>query len=180
MDECCGVVMWRGGFESVVRSGSEGIVGLGRGLSGRMGIDGKEVRKYPYYLANKAVYANEDLKVEDKATRDTFAVCALADSDVVDKGIEAAEKAAKEMGKMPSYQRKRVLERAVEEMKVRSEELALALCAEAGKPIKDSRGEVSRLIETFTIAAEESVRMYGEYVPLDISARVDGKEGACK
>jgi hypothetical protein len=35
----------------------------------------------------------------------------------------------------------------------------LANCIEAGKPIKDSRGEVSRLIDTFRIAAEESVRI---------------------
>mmetsp|Transcript_40634 Transcript_40634/g.161127 ORF Transcript_40634/g.161127 Transcript_40634/m.161127 type:complete len:104 (+) Transcript_40634:277-588(+) len=55
------------------------------------------------------------------------------------------------MAAMPSYKRKAVLERAVVEMKERFEELALALCAEAGKPIKDARGEVGRLIDTFTI-----------------------------
>ena len=45
----------------------------------------------------------------------------------------------------------------------------MALCIEAGKPIKDARGEVSRLIDTFRIAAEESVRMYGEVMPMEIS-----------
>eukprot|EP00850_Spirogloea_muscicola_P022869 SM000315S11906 [mRNA] locus=s315:83962:87476:- [translate_table: standard] len=45
---------------------------------------------------------------------------------------------------------------------------------EAGKPIRDSRGEVQRLIDTFQIAAEESVRMYGEYAPIDISERAKG------
>lgn len=39
----------------------------------------------------------------------------------------------------------------------------MALCIEAGKPIKDSKGEVQRLIDTFTIAAEESVRIGGEW-----------------
>ena len=43
-----------------------------------------------------------------------------------------------------------------------------------GKPIKDARGEVTRLIDTFEIAAEEAVRLYGEYAPLDISERNAG------
>ena len=46
----------------------------------------------------------------------------------------------------------------VEQFKVRFEEFAYALCREAGKPIKDARGEVTRLIDTFEIAAEEAVR----------------------
>ena len=43
----------------------------------------------------------------------------------------------------------------------------MALCIEAGKPIKDSRGEAGRLVDTFRVAAEESVRMIGEVMPLD-------------
>ncbi|MFC1474930.1 aldehyde dehydrogenase family protein, partial [bacterium] len=62
----------------------------------------------------------------------------------------------------------------------RQEELALALCIEAGKPIKDSRGEVSRLIDTFRIASEESVRVDGEVMTLDISPRVRGYSGMWK
>ena len=62
----------------------------------------------------------------------------------------------------------------VEQFKVRFEEFAYALCREAGKPIKDARGEVTRLIDTFEIAAEEAVRLYGEYAPLDISERNKG------
>jgi acyl-CoA reductase-like NAD-dependent aldehyde dehydrogenase len=45
---------------------------------------------------------------------------------------------------------------------------------EAGKPIKDARGEVSRLIDTFRIAAEESVRINGEVMNLEISPRARG------
>jgi acyl-CoA reductase-like NAD-dependent aldehyde dehydrogenase len=68
----------------------------------------------------------------------------------------------------------------VDRFKERAEELAYALCIEAGKPIKDSRGEVSRLIDTFRIAAEESVRMTGEIQPLDISPRARGYQGMWK
>ena len=34
--------------------------------------------------------------------------------------------------------------------------------------------QVTRLIDTFEIAAEEAVRGYGEYAPLDISERNKG------
>jgi acyl-CoA reductase-like NAD-dependent aldehyde dehydrogenase len=37
---------------------------------------------------------------------------------------------------MPSYQRREVLEYCVQEFTARQEELAMALCVEAGKPIK--------------------------------------------
>ncbi len=55
--------------------------------------------------------------------------------------------------------------------------MALSLCIEAGKPIKDARGEVSRLIDTFRIAAEESVRMTGEVMNLEIAPRARGYRG---
>ena len=40
--------------------------------------------------------------------------------------------------------------------------------------------KVTRLIDTFRIAAEESVRMTGEVQPLDISARAKGYQGMWK
>ena len=62
----------------------------------------------------------------------------------------------------------------MEQFRARFDAFAYALCREAGKPIKDARGEVTRLIDTFEIAAEEAVRLYGEYAPLDISERNAG------
>jgi acyl-CoA reductase-like NAD-dependent aldehyde dehydrogenase len=73
-----------------------------------------------------------------------------------------------------------VLAHCVKRFTERADELAQALCIEAGKPIRDSRGEVGRLIDTFRIAAEESVRMTGEVQPLDISARAKGYQGMWK
>src|SRR5262245_23622427 len=56
----------------------------------------------------------------------------------------------------------------------------MALCSEAGKPINDARGEVTRLIDTFRVAAEESVRILGEVLPLDISPRARDYTGMWK
>ena len=82
--------------------------------------------------------------------------------------------------RLASYEKQDVLMHCVARFKERFDELAYALCIEAGKPIKDSEGEVSRLIDTFRIAAEESVRMTGEVQTMDISPRAKGYRGMWK
>jgi acyl-CoA reductase-like NAD-dependent aldehyde dehydrogenase len=135
---------------------------------------------YPLYLNNKAVQSNTDLAVTDKYTGEVAFRVALADSKTIDVAIAGAVKAAEPMAQMASYERQNVLMHCVSRFKERFDELAYALCVEAGKPIKDSEGEVTRLIDTFRIAAEESVRMTGEVQPLDISARAKGYQGMWK
>lgn len=136
--------------------------------------------KYPYYLNNKAVFANEALEVTDKYTGEVATRCALADAAAIDEGIAGAVRATEPMAKMPSYEKKAVLEHCVTRFKERFDELAMALCIEAGKPINDAEGEVTRLIDTFQIAAEESTRMHGELQALDISPRAKGYQGMWK
>jgi acyl-CoA reductase-like NAD-dependent aldehyde dehydrogenase len=135
---------------------------------------------YPYYLNNEAVYANGDLQVVDKYTGEVRCVAALADEAAIDAAIAGAVAAAEPMRKLKAYERQAVLMHCVNRFTERAEELAESLCIEAGKPIRDSRGEVSRLIDTFRIAAEESVRMLGEVLPLDISARARDYTGMWK
>jgi len=135
---------------------------------------------YPLYLANEARQPNADLEVTDKYTGEVAFRVALADSATIEAGIAAAAEAAEPMAGMPSYERQNVLSHCVSRFRERFDELAFALCVEAGKPIRDSEGEVTRLIDTFRIAAEESVRMTGEVQPLDISPRAKGYQGIWK
>lgn len=135
---------------------------------------------YPYYLAGRPVAANTDLEVRDKFSGETATRVAKADADAIEAGIAAAVAAEDAMAALPSHTRQSILMHCVERFKERHEELAMALCIEAGKPIKDSRGEVGRLVDTFRIAAEEAVRIYGEIMPLDISARAESYFGMWK
>ncbi len=130
--------------------------------------------KYPYYLGNKAIFANTELDVTDKFTGKIATRVAMADDKVIHQAISLAVAAEKNMRAMPAYQRQEILQHCVGRFSERADELARALCIEAGKPIRDSRGEVVRLIETFKIAAEEAVRFGGEYMPLDRSPRTAG------
>lgn len=135
---------------------------------------------YPYYLANEAVFANNDLVVTNKYSGAVATHVALADAVVIDQAIAAAEQSAEAMRKMPAYERQGILNHCVARFEARFDELAHALCIEAGKPIKDARGEVTRLIDTFRIAAEESVRMHGEVMNLEITPRAKGYSGMYK
>ena len=135
---------------------------------------------YPLYLNNEASQPNEDLEVTDKFTNEMAFRTALATPDVIEEAIEGAVAATEPMAKMASYERQAVLQHCVDRFKERFDELAYALCVEAGKPIKDSEGETTRLIDTFRIAAEEAVRNYGEVQPLDISERAKGYMGMWK
>jgi len=135
---------------------------------------------YPLYLANEARRPNLDLEVMDKYTGKVATRVAQADARTIDAGIAACVEAAEPMARLPAYARQAVLAHCVSRFQERFDELAYALCIEAGKPIRDSRGEVTRLIDTFRIAAEESVRMTGEVQPLDISPRAKGYQGMWK
>lgn len=135
---------------------------------------------YPYYLAGRPIQANQDLPITDKYSGHVVTHVALADTDVIEAGISAAHQAQEAMAAFPPYRRREVLEHCVRRFSERHEELARVLCIEAGKPIRDARGEVDRLIDTFRIAAEEAVRIHGEVLNLEISARAQGYRGLYK
>ena len=135
---------------------------------------------YPLYLNNKAVQPNADLAVTDKFTGEVAFRTALATPDIIDEAIAGAVRAAPAMARLASYEKRDVLDHCVGRFRERFDELAYALCVEAGKPIADAEGEVTRLIDTFRIGAEEATRNYGEIQPLDISPRAKGYMGMWK
>ena len=137
-------------------------------------------KRYPYYLANQPVAGKQELDVLDKYTGKRATRVALADAAAVRKAIVAAHKARESMAAFPPDARRDVLEHCVRRFGERFEELAQALCIEAGKPIRDARGEVTRLIDTFRIAASEATRGNGELLELQISPRAHGYRGMVK
>ena len=137
-------------------------------------------KQYPYYVANEARQPNADLDVTDKYTGEVATRVAMADEAAIDEAIAAADNACEAMAAMPAYARQAVLNHCVQRFEERFDEFANSLCIEAGKPINDARGEVTRLIDTFRVAAEESVRMTGEVMEMEISKRAEGYSGMWK
>lgn len=133
--------------------------------------------RYPYYLGGRAVSASDTIPVHDKYDGGVIAHAAAADGTAIDRAIAAAVDAAEPMRRMAAFERQAVLAHCVERFRENADILAEVLCREAGKPIRDARGEVGRLIDTFRVAAEETVRIAGEVLPLDIAPRARGYSG---
>jgi acyl-CoA reductase-like NAD-dependent aldehyde dehydrogenase len=134
-------------------------------------------KTYPYYLANRPQTSRTMLDVRDKYSGKIATRVAVPDARATEKAIAAAVKATPAMRAFKPWQRQAVLQHCAERFAERHDELAQALCIEAGKPIKDAAGEVTRLIETFQIAAEEAVRIDGGTINLELAGRLDGYRG---
>ena len=132
---------------------------------------------YPYFLAGELISSEHQIQVTDKFSGQVVSSVSLATPDVFEAALTSASDSRRAMKELPPFERKAILSHCVKRFHEQFEELAMALCIEAGKPIKDARGEVSRLIDTFEIAAEESVRIGGEVMNLEISARAKGYRG---
>ncbi len=91
--------------------------------------------------------------------------------------IAASVKAFGTTRRLPAFERQRVLRQIAAGIQERKDEFMRLIAQEAGKPIKLARIEVDRGIFTFNIAAEETVRGYGEYLPLDWQQSTAGRWG---
>jgi len=135
----------------------------------------------PIYRGGKAVQPNADLVVLNKYTGNEFCKVALADEALVEQATEIAATVGREkMKRLPAYKRQQILHNVADKAEQRRDEFGYYLAIEAGKPIKDARGEADRLVQTFRLAAEEATRIYGEYADLAIAPRAEGYTSVTK
>ncbi len=76
-----------------------------------------------------------------------------------------------------SWERQNILTTVAARLQAEHERFAQTIMREAGKPITAARAEVDRAILTFRVAAEESTRMGGEVLPLDLLPSSAGRWG---
>jgi acyl-CoA reductase-like NAD-dependent aldehyde dehydrogenase len=98
---------------------------------------------------------------------------AKAGAEEARRAVDAAERAMAEP--LPAHKRAEILVRVAGQLGRRHEEVAQTICAEAGKPLKAARVEVSRAMSTFTMAAVEARKLAGEMVPMEGSQAGAGK-----
>ncbi len=104
----------------------------------------------------------------------------MAGEAEMEEAIAAADRAFEVTRKLPSYKRSEILVRIADELRTRREELARTMTLESGKPIQYTRGEVDRAMLTFSYASEESKRIPGEVVPLDLAAGSEKRWGVVR
>ena len=124
-------------------------------------------KEYPFIVGGERRTSAEKVEIRNPYNQDVIAVVNYASARDAEEAIARAASAFGTMRPLPSYRRAEVLRHVANELTARKEELAELIMLEAGKPIRDARTEVTRAIQTFTVAAEETKRLGGELLPLD-------------
>ncbi|MGA2807299.1 MAG: aldehyde dehydrogenase family protein [Terracidiphilus sp.] len=78
---------------------------------------------------------------------------------------------------LPRWKRREILEDVASALIEQKERFAKLIVAEAGKPVRLARSEVDRAVLTFKTAAEETSRLGGESIPLDLTEGNEGRWG---
>ena len=138
------------------------------------------VATHGFYLDGK--WLDEGDIVEIHAPYDGAVIASVHQGrrEHAEAAIAASVKAFGTTRRLPAFERQRVLRRISDGIHDRKDEFARTLAQEAGKPIKSARMEVDRAVFTFNVAAEETVRGYGEYLPLDWMQSTAGRWGIVK
>jgi acyl-CoA reductase-like NAD-dependent aldehyde dehydrogenase len=123
----------------------------------------------PFLVNGQWVKTSSFESVHSPYSGDLLATVCQAEPEQIDLAIETMEQAARELAAIPAHSKARALARMADGIAARHDEFSKTLSQEAGKPLTDARREVDRGIQTFRIAAEESTRIPGETIPMDLT-----------
>jgi acyl-CoA reductase-like NAD-dependent aldehyde dehydrogenase len=93
------------------------------------------------------------------------------------QAVEASVAGFARTSALGSWERQNILTAVANRLQSEHEGFAQIIMREAGKPITAARAEVDRAILTFRVAAEESTRIGGEVLPLDLLPSSAGRWG---
>lgn len=105
------------------------------------------------------------LDVVDPATGETIKTIASATPEDAAAAMDAAADAFGSWAATPARERSDILRRAFDALQEQSEEFALLMTLEMGKPLAEARGEVTYGNEFVRWFSEEAVRIQGRYGP---------------
>lgn len=127
----------------------------------------------PLLIGGQSVDSDEPvLDVRNPFTGERMGSVQQAGDAEAERAIEAAVRGFEATRAMPRFERADVLERLAALIDGHSAELTHLIASEAGKPLHDARGEVSRAVLNCRGAAAEARRLAGHEVPLDVDADV--------
>src|SRR5437763_2128711 len=123
----------------------------------------EEVPKQLYVGGEWRDGAKGTLAVEDPSTGESLCEVADASEDDARAALEAAVAAGQDWSQHPPRERGEILRRAFEAITARADELALLMTLEMGKPLKESKAEITYGAEFLRWFSEQAVRIEGRY-----------------
>ena len=124
-------------------------------------------KRYKMYLGGEWVDRKETIKVESPYDGAVVGTVAAASAEDYTKAIEIAHRTFAQTRELPSYHREATCRAIAAAIEKDHEKLSIMMSRELGKSLKDSRGEVTRAVGVFKVAAEEAKRIGGEVIDLD-------------
>jgi len=120
------------------------------------------------YIVAGADDAGTSIEVRSPYSGEPLATVESASPKVIDQALANAENAKQAiMPGLPGYKRAEILLQTARLMERDYEELVLGIAQEGGKPYTDAKVEVSRAINTVTLAAHEATSLDGEQLQMD-------------
>jgi acyl-CoA reductase-like NAD-dependent aldehyde dehydrogenase len=123
------------------------------------------------YIVDGAHGAGVQVEVKSPYSGEVLATVEFATAAVIERALANAEEAKRTiMPNLPGYKRAEILLKTATLMEREFETLAMGIAQEGGKPYTDAKIEVSRAINTVTLAAHEATSLDGEQLQMDRSA----------
>jgi succinate-semialdehyde dehydrogenase/glutarate-semialdehyde dehydrogenase len=116
------------------------------------------------YIGGEWVDGGEGtLAVEDPSTGESLTEIADASPDDAKRALDAAVGASEAWAAHPPRERGEILRRAFDTIVARADELALLMTLEMGKPVAESKVEITYAAEFLRWFSEQAVRIDGRY-----------------
>lgn len=125
---------------------------------------------FPMFLAGYWKENSHTLQVENPYDGSTVGTTFLAQPKDLELAIQSAIDVFPQLRKTPTYERAEWLHRLSAALADEREQVCEVITKECGKPVKEAATEVDRGIFVLTNAAEETKRLNGEVIPLDLMA----------
>jgi acyl-CoA reductase-like NAD-dependent aldehyde dehydrogenase len=133
--------------------------------------------RFPLTVGGRVFSDAPTALVRDPWRGDVVGEIGVADAARAEIATRAAVEVFEKTRRLPSFERKRILRKVAAAVEQSQELLAELMAREAGKPVALARAEVKRAVSTLELGAEESARMGGEVLPLDLSEAAAGFAG---
>lgn len=124
-------------------------------------------KNYKMYLGGKWVDRKDKITVTNPFDDTVIGSVAAASSADYTKAIATADKMFAVTRTLPSYKRAEACLAVAAGLEKNIEKFTKMMSMELGKAYRDAKGEVTRAIGVFTVAAEEAKRIGGEIMDLD-------------
>jgi len=131
----------------------------------RVGLKSSELLRQAAYIDGQWVEASRTLEVINPASQQVLGTVPAMGAAETERAVASAHRAFESWRRVSAGERGAVLQRWFELILAHQEDLARLMTAEQGKPLGESRGEITYAASFIEWFAQESRRTYGQVIP---------------